>query len=94
MPGRNLPDFDRPEKKNRLRLDIQPRDGLNAAPYTHYYADYNAGRKTPSTPNAVPNDQHAYHQHPVDPSRQRPPVVSDPSAYTSRGNPRGSDEPA
>jgi hypothetical protein len=26
MPGRNLPDFDRPEKKNRLRLDIQPRE--------------------------------------------------------------------
>ncbi len=31
------------KKGNRLRLDIQPRDGLNAAPYTHYYADYNAG---------------------------------------------------
>jgi predicted acyl esterase len=31
------------KKGNRLRLDIQPRDGLNAAPYTHYHADYNAG---------------------------------------------------
>ena len=31
------------QKGNRLRLDIQPRDGLNAAPYTHYHADYNAG---------------------------------------------------
>jgi len=28
---------------HRLRLDIQPRDGIGAAPYTHYHADYNAG---------------------------------------------------
>ena len=32
------------KKGNRLRLDIQPRDGLNAAPYTHYHADYNDGQ--------------------------------------------------
>jgi hypothetical protein len=31
------------KKGNRLRLDTQPRGGLNAAPCTHYYADYNAG---------------------------------------------------
>ncbi len=28
---------------HRLRLDIQPRDGVGAAPYTHYSADYNSG---------------------------------------------------
>ena len=30
-------------KGHRIRLDIQPRDGLGSAPYTHYHADYNAG---------------------------------------------------
>ena len=30
-------------KGNRLRVDIQPRDGVGSAPYTHYHADYNAG---------------------------------------------------
>jgi putative CocE/NonD family hydrolase len=30
-------------KGHKLRLDIQPRDGLGSAPYTHYHADYNAG---------------------------------------------------
>jgi putative CocE/NonD family hydrolase len=30
-------------KGHRLRLDIQPRDGVGSAPYTHYHADYNAG---------------------------------------------------
>lgn len=30
-------------KGHRLRVDIQPRDGLGSAPYTHYHADYNAG---------------------------------------------------
>ena len=29
-------------KGHRLRVDIQPRDGIGAAPYTHYHADYNA----------------------------------------------------
>ncbi len=28
---------------HRIRLDIQPRDGVGSAPYTHYHADYNAG---------------------------------------------------
>jgi uncharacterized protein len=28
---------------HKLRLDIQPRDGVGSAPYTHYHADYNAG---------------------------------------------------
>jgi uncharacterized protein len=31
------------KKGHRLRLDIQPRDGIHAAPYTHYHADYNLG---------------------------------------------------
>jgi putative CocE/NonD family hydrolase len=30
-------------KGNKLRMDIQPRDGVGSAPYTHYHADYNAG---------------------------------------------------
>ena len=24
-------------------VDIQPRDGVGSAPYTHYHAEYNAG---------------------------------------------------
>jgi putative CocE/NonD family hydrolase len=31
------------QKGHRLRVDIQPRDGIGSAPYTHYHADYNAG---------------------------------------------------
>ncbi|MBI2296817.1 MAG: CocE/NonD family hydrolase [Betaproteobacteria bacterium] len=31
------------KKGHKLRLDIQPRDGVGSAPYTHYHADYNAG---------------------------------------------------
>jgi predicted acyl esterase len=31
---------------HRLRLDIQPRDGVGSAPYTHYSADYNTGQNT------------------------------------------------
>jgi hypothetical protein len=31
------------QQGHRLRIDIQPRDGIGAAPYTHYHADYNAG---------------------------------------------------
>ena len=31
------------KKGHKLRLDVQPRDGLGAAPYTHYHCDYNAG---------------------------------------------------
>jgi hypothetical protein len=30
-------------KGHRLRLDVQPRDGVGSAPYTHYSADYNVG---------------------------------------------------
>ena len=30
-------------KGHRIRLDIQPRDGVGSAPYTHYCADYNTG---------------------------------------------------
>ena len=30
-------------KGHRIRLDIQPRDGLGSFPYTHYSADYNTG---------------------------------------------------
>ncbi|MDH3287120.1 MAG: CocE/NonD family hydrolase [Betaproteobacteria bacterium] len=33
-------------KGHRLRLDIQPRDGVGSAPYTHYSADYNTGENT------------------------------------------------
>jgi len=31
---------------HRIRLDIQPRDGVGSAPYTHYSADYNTGINT------------------------------------------------
>jgi len=31
---------------HRIRLDIQPCDGVGSAPYTHYSADYNAGTNT------------------------------------------------
>jgi predicted acyl esterase len=30
-------------KGHRLRVDVQPRDGVGSAPYTHYHADYNSG---------------------------------------------------
>jgi predicted acyl esterase len=30
-------------KGHRIRLDIQPRDGIGSAPYTHYNAAYNVG---------------------------------------------------
>jgi putative CocE/NonD family hydrolase len=30
-------------KGHRIRLDVQPRDGVGSAPYTHYSADYNTG---------------------------------------------------
>jgi hypothetical protein len=30
-------------KGHRLRVDVQPRDGIGSAPYTHYHADYNSG---------------------------------------------------
>ncbi len=31
------------KKGHRIRLDIQPRDGVGSFPYTHYSADYNTG---------------------------------------------------
>jgi len=31
---------------HRIRLDIQPRDGLGSAHYMHYHADYNTGSNT------------------------------------------------
>ena len=31
------------KKGNRIRLDVQPRDGAGRAPYTHYPAAYNTG---------------------------------------------------
>ena len=34
------------KKGHRLRLDVQPRDGVGSAPYTHYHADYNTGENT------------------------------------------------
>ncbi len=34
------------KKGHRLRLDIQPCDGIGSAPYTHYHADYNVGENT------------------------------------------------
>ena len=33
-------------KGHRIRLDVQPKDGVGAAPYTHYSADYNTGTNT------------------------------------------------
>jgi predicted acyl esterase len=31
---------------HRIRVDIQARDGVGSAPYTHYSADYNDGENT------------------------------------------------
>ena len=33
-------------KGHRIRLDVQPRDGVGSVPYTHYSADYNTGTNT------------------------------------------------
>lgn len=33
------------KKGHRIRLDVQPRDGVGSAPYTHYHADYNSGAR-------------------------------------------------
>ena len=33
----------------RVRVDIQPRDGVGSVPYTHYSADYNVGDDTVCT---------------------------------------------
>ncbi|MGZ8264323.1 MAG: CocE/NonD family hydrolase [Burkholderiales bacterium] len=42
-------------KGHRLQLDIQPRDGVGSAPYTHYSADYNTGRNTIYTGGSTPS---------------------------------------
>jgi putative CocE/NonD family hydrolase len=34
------------KKGHQLRLDVQPRDGIGSAPFTHYHADYNVGANT------------------------------------------------
>jgi predicted acyl esterase len=34
------------KKGHRIRLDIQPRDGVGSSHYMHYHADYNAGTNT------------------------------------------------
>jgi uncharacterized protein len=34
------------KKGHRIRLDIQPRDGVGSLHYTHYHADYNSGTNT------------------------------------------------
>jgi predicted acyl esterase len=34
------------KKGHRIRLDIQPRDGVGSQHYTHYHADYNSGTNT------------------------------------------------
>jgi predicted acyl esterase len=33
-------------KGHRIRLDIQPRDGVGSQSYMHYHADYNTGANT------------------------------------------------
>ncbi len=33
-------------KGHRIRLDVQPRDGVGSVHYTHYHADYNTGSNT------------------------------------------------
>jgi putative CocE/NonD family hydrolase len=34
------------KKGHRIRLDVQPRDGVGSAGYMHYHADYNTGLNT------------------------------------------------
>jgi putative CocE/NonD family hydrolase len=34
------------KRGHRIRLDIQPRDGVGSVHYTHYHADYNSGTNT------------------------------------------------
>ena len=33
-------------KGDRLRLDVQPRDGVGSQSHMHYHADYNTGTDT------------------------------------------------
>jgi putative CocE/NonD family hydrolase len=34
------------KKGHRIRLDVQPRDGIGSTNYMHYHADYNVGTNT------------------------------------------------
>ncbi len=34
------------KKGHKIRLDVQPRDGVGSVHYTHYHADYNSGTNT------------------------------------------------
>ena len=34
------------KRGHRIRLDVQPRDGVGSASYMHYHADYNTGTNT------------------------------------------------
>jgi len=34
------------KKGHRIRLDVQPRDGVGSQGYLHYHADYNTGTNT------------------------------------------------
>jgi predicted acyl esterase len=34
------------KKDHRIRLDVQPRDGVGSQSYMHYHADYNTGTNT------------------------------------------------
>jgi predicted acyl esterase len=43
------------KRGHRIRLDIQPRDGVGSAPYTHYAADYNTGTNTIFAGGASPS---------------------------------------
>ena len=43
------------KRGHRVRLDIQPRDGVGSAPYTHYSADYNTGSNTIHTGGNTPS---------------------------------------
>jgi hypothetical protein len=48
-------------------VDIQPRDGVGAAPYTHYHADYNAGAQNTIYSGG---DKHSYLLLPVIPPKK------------------------
>ena len=42
-------------KGHRIRLDLQPKDGVGSAPYTHYSGDYNTGLNTIFAGGAMPS---------------------------------------
>jgi predicted acyl esterase len=42
-------------KGHRIRLDVQPRDGVGSAGYMHYHADYNTGTNTIHAGGARPS---------------------------------------